>query len=69
LKTAFSGEQMTNDQETSIVIDTLTKDMGFEAERIPEQHSGKRADIWARKGEDYFLFEVKSPEDHPALMP
>ena len=59
---------MSDDQETSIVIDTLTKDMGFEAERIPEKHSEKRADIWARKGEDYFLFEVKSREDHPALM-
>ena len=60
---------MSNDQETSIVIDTLTKDMGFEAQRIPEQpHLGQRADIWARKGEDYFLFEVKSREDHPSLM-
>lgn len=59
---------MSNDQETSIVINTLTKDMGFEAGRIPEQHSERRADIWARKGEHYFLFEVKSREDHPALM-
>jgi Holliday junction resolvase len=59
---------MSNDQETSIVINTLTKDMGFEAERIPEQPQAKRADIRARKGKDYFLFEVKSREDHPALM-
>lgn len=59
---------MSNDQEASIVMDILTKDMGFEARKIPEQNLGKRADIWARKGEDYFLFEVKSREDHPALM-
>jgi hypothetical protein len=59
---------MSNDRETSTVIDTLTKDMGFEAKRIPEKHSEKRADIWAKKGEHYFLFEVKSREDHPALM-
>jgi len=42
--------------------------MGFEAGKIPEQNSEKRADIWATKGEHYFLFEVKSREDHPALM-
>jgi hypothetical protein len=60
---------VSNDHEASIVIETLTKHMGFEAKSIPEQPAlGERADIWACKGGDSYLFEVKSREDHPALM-
>lgn len=41
--------------------------MGFHAEPIPE-HENERADISAWKNDDYYLFEVKSRKDHPALM-
>lgn len=41
--------------------------MGFEAEIIPE-HEDERADISAWRNNDYYLFEVKSRDDHPALM-
>jgi len=41
--------------------------MGFEAKAIPE-HRDERADISAWKNRDYYLFEVKTREDHPSLM-
>jgi len=41
--------------------------MGFEANPIPE-HRNERADISSWKNGDYYLFEVKTREDHPSLM-
>ena len=58
---------MSTDQDTNTVIDILKNHLGFEAERIPEAE-GERADISAWKNGDYYLFEVKSRDDHPALM-
>ena len=61
---------MRTDQETKTVIDILKNHMGFEAEKIPECPECKenRSDISAWKNGDYYLFEVKSRGDHPALM-
>jgi len=58
---------LSKDQDTAVVIDILKSHFGFEAEKIPEQHV-ERADIHAWKGEDHYLFEVKSRDDHPGLM-
>lgn len=58
---------MSTDQDTNTVIDILKNHMGFEAEKIPEEDD-ERADISAWKKNDYYLFEVKSRDDHPAIM-
>jgi len=58
---------LSSDNDTNTVISILKDHMGFEAERIPEEEF-ERADISAWKNSDYYLFEVKSREDHPDLL-
>jgi len=58
---------LNTDQDRAAVIDILKSHMGFQAEPIPE-HEDERADISAWKNGNYYLFEVKTREDHPALM-
>lgn len=58
---------MSTDQDRAIVIDILKSHMRFHAEPVSE-HEDERADILAWKNDDYYLFEVKTRKDHPALM-
>ena len=59
---------MAKDLESEKVIEILNSCL-FYAERIPESsQKGQRADIAAWKGEDRYIIEVKTKDDHPDLM-
>ncbi|MCF8144245.1 MAG: hypothetical protein K9N21_10020 [Deltaproteobacteria bacterium] len=56
---------MPKDIERQAVIEIL-QDFGFTSSEIPEEpQKGRRADIRATKGNQSFLIEVKTKEDHP----
>jgi len=59
---------LAKDLESKKIIGILNS-CSFYAERIPEStQEGKRADIAAWKGEDHYIIEVKTKDDHPDLM-
>lgn len=59
---------LSKDIDTQNAVRILNS-LSFSAVKIPEDSQlGKRGDIKAQKGDDHYIIEVKSKEDHPAFM-